>query len=42
MKSLAYSILYRSPVRTLEAAEVEAAHSTLLDSLKSGLQVEFR
>ena len=41
-KSLAYSISYRSGDRTLEAAEVEAAHSKLLDSLKSGLDVEFR
>lgn len=41
-KSLAYSILYRAPDRTLEATEVEAAHAKLLDSLKSGLNVEFR
>ncbi len=41
-KSLAYSISYRSGDRTLEAAEVEAAHAKLLDSLKSGLNVEFR
>jgi phenylalanyl-tRNA synthetase beta chain len=41
-KSLAYSILYRSPDRTLEAHEVETAHSKLLDSLKSGLHVDFR
>lgn len=41
-KSLAYSILYRSSDRTLEAHEVETAHSKLLDSLKSGLHVEFR
>jgi len=41
-KSLAWSILYLSPERTLEAAEVEAAHSKLLDSLKSGLNVDFR
>jgi len=41
-KSLAYSISYRAGDRTLEAAEVEAAHAKLLDSLKSGLNVEFR
>jgi phenylalanyl-tRNA synthetase beta chain len=41
-KSLAYSITYRSPDRTLEAAEVENAHLKLLDSLKSGLHVDFR
>ncbi len=41
-KSLAYSISYRSADRTLEAAEVETAHSKLLDSLKSGLNVDFR
>ncbi|MGB0153308.1 MAG: phenylalanine--tRNA ligase subunit beta [Verrucomicrobiales bacterium] len=41
-KSLAYSISYRSGDRTLEAAEVETAHAKLLDSLKSGLDVEFR
>jgi phenylalanyl-tRNA synthetase beta chain len=41
-KSLAWSILYLSPERTLEAAEVEAAHSELLDSLKTGLNVDFR
>ena len=41
-KSLAYSICYRSEDRTLEAVEVEAAHAKLLDSLKSGLDVEFR
>ncbi len=41
-KSLAYSITYRAEDRTLESAEVETAHSKLLDSLKSGLQVEFR
>lgn len=41
-KSLAYTLLYRAPDRTLEAAEVEAAHAKLLDSLKSGLNVEFR
>ncbi|MCB1206868.1 MAG: phenylalanine--tRNA ligase subunit beta [Verrucomicrobiae bacterium] len=41
-KSLAYSLLYRAPERTLEAQEVEAAHSKLLDSLKRAFHVEFR
>ncbi len=41
-KSLAYSLLYRAPEKTLEAAEVEAAHAKLLDSLKRCLNVEFR
>lgn len=41
-KSLAYSLLYRAPGRTLEAAEVEAAHAKLLDSLKRTMNVEFR
>ncbi len=41
-KSLAYSLLYRAPEKTLEAAEVEAAHGKLLDSLKKAFNVEFR
>lgn len=41
-KSLAYSVTYRSEGRTLEAKEVETAHAKLLDSLRSGLNVEFR
>jgi len=41
-RSLAYSITYRAEDRTLEAAEVEKAHAKLLDSLKSGLHVDFR
>ncbi len=41
-KSLAYSLLYRAPERTLESAEVEAAHAKLLDSLKRTMNVEFR
>lgn len=41
-KSLAYSLLYRAPERTLGAPEVEAAHAKLLDSLKRTFQVEFR
>lgn len=41
-KSLAYSVTYRAADRTLEANEVEAAHAKLLDSLRSGLCVEFR
>lgn len=41
-KSLAYSLLYRAPEKTLEAGEVEAAHGKLLDSLKKTFHVEFR
>jgi phenylalanyl-tRNA synthetase beta chain len=41
-KSLAYSLLYRAPEKTLEAAEVEAVHGKLLDSLKKTFHVEFR
>lgn len=41
-KSLAYSVTYRATDRTLEANEVEVAHAKLLNSLKSGLSVEFR
>jgi phenylalanyl-tRNA synthetase beta chain len=41
-KSLAYSLLYRAPEKTLEAAEVEVAHGKLLDSLKKAFNVEFR
>ncbi len=41
-KSLAYSVTYRSDGRTLEAKEVENAHGKLLDSLRTGLSVEFR
>jgi len=41
-KSLAYSLLYRAPERTLEAQEVEKAHAKLLSSLRGALNVEFR
>lgn len=41
-KSLAFSLLYRAPERTLGAPEVEAAHAKLLDSLKKALNVDFR
>lgn len=41
-KSLAYSLLYRAPEKTLEAGEVETAHGKLLDSLKKTFHVEFR
>jgi phenylalanyl-tRNA synthetase beta chain len=41
-KSLAYSLTYRSPDRTLEAPEVETAHAKLLDSLKKEFPIEFR
>lgn len=41
-KSLAFSLLYRDPEKTLESAEVETAHGKLLDSLKRTFNVEFR
>jgi phenylalanyl-tRNA synthetase beta chain len=41
-KSLAYSLTYRSPERTLTADEVNAAHSRLKERLKSGLNVQLR
>ncbi len=41
-KSVAWTLEYRSPDRTLEASEVENAHSQLLGSLKSEFQIEFR
>ncbi len=41
-KSLAYSLTYRSPERTLTADEVNAVHSKLKERLKTGLGVQFR
>lgn len=41
-KSLAYSLTYRSPNRTLTSEEVNAAHARLKDRLKSELEVQFR
>ncbi len=41
-KSLAYSLTYRHPDRTLESAEVETAHEKLLTALKQSLNVDFR
>ncbi|MEO0414012.1 MAG: phenylalanine--tRNA ligase subunit beta, partial [Verrucomicrobiota bacterium] len=41
-KSVAYSLTYRSPQRTLEAQEVEDAHAKVIDGLKKKLPVEFR
>lgn len=41
-KSLAWSVSYRSPERTLEAEEVDRAHEKLLLSLERDLAVEFR
>ncbi len=41
-KSLAYSLTYRSPERTLTADEVNAAHARLKDRLKAELGVQFR
>lgn len=41
-KSLAYSLTYRSPERTLEAAEVDAAHGRILQGLEKALPVTVR
>ncbi|MFK5924934.1 MAG: phenylalanine--tRNA ligase subunit beta [Verrucomicrobiota bacterium] len=41
-KSLAYSITYRHPDRTLEQAEVEQAHQKILETLSKNLPVVFR
>jgi phenylalanyl-tRNA synthetase beta chain len=41
-KSLAYSLTYRSPERTLTADEVNAAHAGLKERLKAALNVSFR
>ncbi len=41
-KSLAYSVTYRHPDRTLEQAEVDQAHKKILEILKKGLPVVFR
>ncbi|MDP0489713.1 MAG: phenylalanine--tRNA ligase subunit beta [Verrucomicrobiota bacterium JB023] len=41
-KSLAYTLLYRSPDRTLKAKQVDEAHQALLDHLQKSLPVSFR
>jgi phenylalanyl-tRNA synthetase beta chain len=41
-KSLAYTLTYRAPDRTLETAEVDTAHQTLLTSLEKALPVTLR
>ena len=41
-KSMAYSLTYRSPERTLTADEVNAAHARLKERLKAALNVNFR
>jgi phenylalanyl-tRNA synthetase beta chain len=41
-KSLAYALTYRSPERTLTDAEVNAAHATVLEALKTRLQATIR
>jgi phenylalanyl-tRNA synthetase beta chain len=41
-KSLAYSLTYRSPERTLTADEVNAAHARLKERLKTALPVTLR
>jgi phenylalanyl-tRNA synthetase beta chain len=42
MKALAYSLTYRSAVRTLTADEVNEAHTRLKERLKAALHVSFR
>lgn len=41
-KSLAYTLTYRAPDRTLAMAEVDAAHQRILEALKKSLAVEIR
>lgn len=41
-KSLAYTLTYRAPDRTLETAEVDTAHQTLLTTLEKALPVTLR
>lgn len=41
-KSLAYAFTYRSPEKTLTDAEVNAAHSKVVDALKAQLKAEIR
>ena len=41
-KSIAYSLTYRSPDRTLETAEVDEAHAKILEQLKKDLPVTIR
>ncbi|MEM9481438.1 MAG: phenylalanine--tRNA ligase subunit beta [Verrucomicrobiota bacterium] len=41
-KSIAYSLTYRSPERTLETAEVDEAHGKLLEQLQKTLPITLR
>lgn len=41
-KSVAYTLLYRSPEKTLKTKDVDAAHQSLLDHLQKALPVTFR
>lgn len=41
-KSVAYTLLYRSPAKTLKTKEVDAAHQALLEHLEKSLPVTFR
>ena len=41
-RSLAYSLTYRSPERTLTAEEVNTAHTKLKERLKTALAVTLR
>jgi phenylalanyl-tRNA synthetase beta subunit len=39
---VAWTILYRDMTRTLESAEVDAAHARVLEALKKALPVSVR
>ena len=41
-KSLAYALTYRSPDRTLESAEVDAAHQRIVQQLLKKLPLQVR
>ncbi|MGI9241728.1 MAG: phenylalanine--tRNA ligase subunit beta, partial [Verrucomicrobiales bacterium] len=41
-KSIAYSLTYRDRLRTLESAEVDAAHGKILESLQNQLPIKLR
>ena len=41
-KSIAYSLTYRDESRTLESAEVDAAHAKVLESLQQALPAKLR
>ena len=41
-KSIAYSLTYRDKLRTLESAEVDAAHGKILEDLQKELPIKLR